>query len=61
MGRADEWETRFFGDLSQSGTGDFDSDGLPTDWEKLRTEALPIFKTLGVFEADLQLFDMSQL
>ena len=34
---------------------------VPSEWDRLRAEALPQFRELGVFEADLHPFNMSSL
>ncbi|GAC1481687.1 MAG: hypothetical protein NVS1B4_26770 [Gemmatimonadaceae bacterium] len=41
---------------------DFDEGkNVPRDWGKLRREALPIFRTFGVFEANLQPVDVASI
>lgn len=34
---------------------------VPTEWNQLRLEALPLFKELRIFEADLRPFDPSRI
>ena len=34
--------------------------GVPAEWSKLRDEALPTFRELNVFQADLKPFDVTQ-
>jgi hypothetical protein len=34
---------------------------VPTEWRQLRVEALPLFKQLGVFEADLRTLDVAKI
>ena len=40
-------------DLKGREMADFDADGLPAGWTELRAEALPIFRKLGVHEAEI--------
>jgi hypothetical protein len=34
---------------------------VPTEWNRLRSEALPLFNELGVFEAELRPFDVARI
>ena len=48
--------------LEGVGKLDFDiGQSAPTEWAQLRTEALPIFRKLNVFEAELRPLDTSSL
>ncbi|MGI8402229.1 MAG: hypothetical protein ACR2NS_11605 [Gemmatimonadaceae bacterium] len=41
---------------------DFDiGQSVPSEWNQLRAEALPLFKELGIFEAELRPFDSSRI
>lgn len=48
-------------DLKGREQADFHLGKVPAKWESLREEALPIFRTLGVYEAEIRRYEMSQL